>query len=129
MEQAICAFTALNLLVLGLSHIVAHRAWAEFFIWLHDQGRAGALANGFLSLFPGTIIVAFHSVWSGFGLWLTLLGWAWVVKGTITFLWPPWGLRSMARVTLQNSRMFIVPGVAFVVAGAGLLYLLWPLWP
>jgi len=129
MENAIRAFAALNLLVIGVSHIVQHRAWAEFFVWLHGLGRAGAFANAFLSLFPGTLIVAFHSVWSGGALLLTLLGWAWVAKGAIALLWPEWGLRSMARVQHANSRWFVVPGVGFVVIAAVLLYSLWPQWP
>jgi hypothetical protein len=33
-------------------------------------------AKGFLALWFGTIIVAFHNVWSGLAMVVTLLGWA-----------------------------------------------------
>lgn len=129
MEQAIRAFVALNLLVIGLSHIVQHRAWAEFFVWLHGLGRVGAFVNGLLSLFPGTLVVAFHGSWQWPGVLLTVLGWAWVLKGAVALLWPTWGLRSMARIQNADSRLFAVPGAVFVVVAAVLLGSLWPDWP
>lgn len=50
MEEAIRVFAAVNFLTMGLSHVFQHRAWAEFFVYLHQQGRPGAFANGFLTL-------------------------------------------------------------------------------
>ncbi len=128
MQQAIEVFAAINFLVIGLSHVFQHRAWAEFFILLHGQGRPGAFANGFLSLFTGTLIVAFHNVWSGIPVVLTLIGWAMVLKGAVVFIAPDWGLRSMALVRRENSRMFIVPGVILIVVAVVLGYSLWRTW-
>jgi hypothetical protein len=36
--------------VIGLSHILQPKAWVQFFILLHGNGRAGAFVDGFLSL-------------------------------------------------------------------------------
>ncbi len=36
----------------------------------------------------GTLIVAFHNVWSGFPMAVTLLGWSMVLKATVTFVSP-----------------------------------------
>lgn len=125
MEQAIQTFAAINFLVIGLSHVVAHRAWAEFFILLHRQGRPGAFANGFLSLLMGTLIVAFHNVWSGIPVVLTVLGWSFVLKAAVVFVVPDWGLRSIGRVRRENSRMFMIPGVILILGAAGLGYSVW----
>lgn len=125
MEQGIRAFVAVNFLVLGLSHVVQHRAWAEFFVYLHGLGRPGAFANGFLSLVTGTLIVAFHNVWSGFPMAVTLLGWSMVLKATVTFVLPEAGLRSMARVRPDNSRLFRIPGGIMIAVSAALTYSLW----
>lgn len=125
MEQAIQTFAAINFLVIGLSHVVAHRAWAEFFILLHRQGRPGAFANGFLSLLMGTLIVAFHNVWSGIPVVLTVLGWSFVLKAAVVFVVPDWGLRSIGRVRRENSRMFMVPGVILIIGAVALGYSVW----
>ena len=41
MEEGIRAFVAVNFFVMDLSHLVQHRAWAEFFAYLHGLGRPG----------------------------------------------------------------------------------------
>ena len=125
MEQAIQTFAAINFLVIGLSHVVQHRAWAEFFILLHRQGRPGAFANGLLSLLMGTLIVAFHNVWSGIPVVLTVLGWSFVLKAAVIFVVPDWGLRSIGRVRRDNSRMFMVPGVILIIVAVALGYSVW----
>ncbi len=128
MQQAIQAFVAINFLIIGLSHVFQHRAWAEFFMLLHRQGRPGAFANGFLSLITGSLIVAFHPVWSGIPVILTVLGWLFVLKAAVIFIAPNLGLRSMARVRPDNSRMFIIPGVLLIVVAVVLGYSLWSGW-
>ncbi len=125
MEQAIQTFAAINFFVIGLSHVVQHRAWAEFFILLHRQGRPGAFANGFLSLITGTLIVAFHNVWSGIPVVLTVLGWSFVLKAAVIFVVPDWGLRSIGRVRRDNSRMFMIPGVLLIIGAVALGYSVW----
>lgn len=122
MEEGIRVFAAVNFLTMGLSHVFQHRAWAEFFVYLHQQGRPGAFANGFLTLFTGSLIVAFHNVWGGLPTVLTVLGWLFVLKAAIIFLFPDVGLRSMTRIRPENSRVAIVPGVMFVVIGVALVY-------
>ena len=96
MERAVEVFAVIQLTVIGLSHIVFHRAWAEFFVWLTARGRAGAFANGFLSLTFGSIVVAFHQVWSGVPMVLTIVGVLNLVKAASCFLLPDTALRSMA---------------------------------
>jgi len=118
MQQAIKLFAVINFLILGLSHVFQHRAWTEFFVALHGLGRPGAFANGFLSLFAGALIVGFHNVWSGIPILLTVIGWSFVLKAAVVFLLPEWGLRSMGRVRVENSRVFIVPGVILILVAA-----------
>ncbi len=125
MHEAIELFAALNFLVIGLSHMVQHKAWGEFFEQLHRQGRPGAFANGFLSLFTGSLIAAFHNVWHGLPMVLTIIGWSMVVKGFLIFVFPTWGLHSMAIPQRKGTRVFIVPGILFIAVAALLLYSLW----
>ena len=122
MQEAIQLFAAINFLVIGLSHIFQHRAWAEFFERLHALGRPGAFANGLLSLYMGTLIVSFHNVWKWPAVILTAVGWSMVLKAAVVFLFPDVGLRSMARVQTKNSRQFMVPGALLVVLALFLGY-------
>ena len=71
MERAIEIFAVIHLGVMGLSHILAPKAWIEFFIRLREKGHPGVFAVGFMSLFFGSIIAAFHNVWSGLGSYST----------------------------------------------------------
>lgn len=113
-------FAVIHFTVMGLSHIVMRRVWAELFVILGRQGRAGAFAHGFLSLFFGSIVVAFHNVWSGLPAVLTVVGWAYLVKAALCFLAPGLQARSLARVSPARDWEFILPGAAYLIV-AGLL--------
>lgn len=120
MEQAAQIFAVVHLTVIGLSHALQPRAWVTFFLWLRGHGEAGVFATAFLSLGFGSLIVAFHNVWTGIPAVLTVLGWAQVVKALIYFVWPAYGLRKMKLVEYERARLFIPTGIALLVI-AGLL--------
>jgi hypothetical protein len=123
MERAIELFAAINFLVIGISHVVQPRAWAEFFGWLRGKGLAGSFVNGFLSLWFGSLIVGFHNVWTGIPAVLTCIGWAQVVKGTLAFVHPRLGLRSMAMLSPENAqRLLVAPGMLLAALGGLLVY-------
>ena len=122
MEAATELFTAVYLTVIGLSHALQPRAWVEFFIWLRGKGHLGAFVNGFLSLSFGSFIVAFHNVWTGLPIVLTLLGWAQVLKGLVNFVAPQVALRGMNRVTYERAWHFIAAGVVALILSAVLWY-------
>jgi len=122
MERGIEIFAAVNFFIMGLSHIVKHRAWAEFFVRLRDSGAAGGFANGFLNLFTGSLIVGFHNVWTGFPAVLTVIGWLSIVKSLLIFTVPGYETKTMRLVSVERSRMFIWPGIVLVLLSAGLIY-------
>jgi hypothetical protein len=115
MELAIEKMIALCLFIVGLSHVVQPRAWAEFFVWLRAKGDAGVFAVAFLHLPFGLLIVAFHNAWTGVPLIVTLLGWAWTIKGFLYFVFPAVGRWGLARVSLEKAWEFMVPGALFVI--------------
>jgi uncharacterized protein YjeT (DUF2065 family) len=110
--------TALGLVITGLSHIAAPRAWARFFIDMREKGETGGFLNAYVHIPLGLLIVAFHPVWSGPGLVVTLIGWALTLKGTLYFLWPALALRSMAHISEENAGRFRVAGVVALLLGA-----------
>ena len=52
--------------VLGFSHILQPKAWAEFFILLRGKEEAGVFIGGFLNLPLAGIIIGFHNVGLGY---------------------------------------------------------------
>jgi hypothetical protein len=123
MERATEIFAAVQCTVVGLSHIAQPRAWVEFFVWLRGKGHAGVFANGFLSLWFGSIIVAFHNVWVGLPTVLTVLGWAQVLKGLVSFVLPQVSMRGLARVSPERAWEFVVAGVVLLAVSAVLWYI------
>ena len=114
MAESIAIFATINFAVIGLSHIWQVQGWRDFFQQLHSMGRAGAFANGMITLLMGSLIVSFHNVWTGIPIILTLIGWGYVLKATIVFVNPEWALRSMKSV--ENA-----PQIKFRIAGIGLM--------
>ena len=117
MERSIEVLAVILSGVLGLSHILQHKAWAEFFILLRGKGEAGAFVDGFLNLAVAGAIIGFHNVWSGIPAVLTLVGWCLLIKSLIRFCAPKLALRMMSRVSMERSWEFQVAGAALVVLG------------
>ena len=70
----------------------------------------------------GSIVAAFHQVWSGIPLLLSLLGWAQVLKALVYFCFPRYGLNKLRWVSLERSQMFIYAGVALLGLASVLTY-------
>ena len=120
MERSVEILAVVLFGVVGLSHILQPRAWAEFFILLRSKGEAGAFVDGFLNLPLGGFIIGFHNTWSGIPAVLTLVGWCLLIKSLIRFCAPRLGLKMIARVSVERSWEFQAAGVGLVVF-AGLL--------
>ena len=112
MQQATQVFAAISFLVIGLSHLGQPKFWVAFYQALAARGTPGVFLEGFLLLNFGAIIVAFHNVWDGPDLLLTLIGWSQVLKGAGRFLAPQVGLRVMQRASPERAWHFQVGGVA-----------------
>lgn len=122
MERSVEVFAVIHFAITGLSHALRPRAWAEFIIWLHSRGHAGVFVHGFISLGFGSVIVAFHNVWSGLPAVLTVVGYMYLVKASLCFLLPETQMRTLGRVSVERAWEFRIPGVVYVALGALLAY-------
>lgn len=125
MERAIQIYAIINFAIIGISHALQPRVWVDFFAFLRERGEAGVFAVAFLSLSFGSIIVAFHNVWSGIPLVLTLIGWAQVIKALIYFAFPAVGLRKVQTISPERAKVFVLPGILFLILAALLGYHVW----
>jgi len=120
MERSVEVLAIIFFGIIGLSHIMQPKCWAEFFILLRGKGEAGVFVDGFLNLQIAGIIIGFHNVWSGIPAVLTLVGWCLLIKSLLRFCLPKLGLMLMTRVSVQRSWEFQVAGAGLLVL-AGLL--------
>jgi uncharacterized protein YjeT (DUF2065 family) len=110
MEAGIERLAALAFLVNGLSQLAAPGAWARLFIAMRERGDIGGLLNAYLHFPIGIMILAFHWVWNGPGLIVTLIGCALTFKGVLYLTWPRLALRSLAHVSDERAGEFRSPG-------------------
>jgi hypothetical protein len=121
LTRAVEIYAAVHFTVMGLSHVLQPAVWVQFFMLLRAQGHVGVFANSFLSLMFGSIIVAFHDVWTGSGVILTLIGWAQIAKALIGFCFPALAMLSLNRVSPERAWEFQVPGAIFLILAAWLI--------
>ena len=119
-ETQIEKLVAISFLVIGLSHIFQPRAWVRFFVMLREKGEVGGLLNGLLHFPLGAVIVAFHNVWHGIPLIVTIIGWGLVIKSSLYLFYPKHAQRMLATVKEERAYGFVIAGF-FSVGLSGLI--------
>jgi hypothetical protein len=122
METSVEKLTALFFLVTGLSHIFQPRVWVNFFIMLRGKGEVGSFLNGLVHLPLGAFILAFHNVWHGIPMIVTIIGCGLVVKSTLYFVFPRFGLRMLGTISMERWWHFVVAGVMSVAVAGLIMY-------
>ena len=120
---AVERLVALSLAVTGLSHLAAPQAWASLFARLRTQGSAGGLINAYINFPLGALVLAFHPVWSGPGLLVTLLGLGWTTKSAAYFIRPQLAERGLAAVEGDRAWRLQAAGAAMVALAAVVAWL------
>jgi hypothetical protein len=110
-ERAVEGFVAVCLFGVGLSHLLQPLAWVEFFVWLRGHGRCAVFLDGLLTLNFGALVVAFHNVWAGPPVVVTMIGRALLLKALVRLGAPGVGLRVYERIAPERAWQFRVAGV------------------
>lgn len=106
------------LIALGLSQLYATQYWQSYYDFLSNLGRAGVRLNGMVSLAVGGAIVAFHNVWAGPPLLLTLIGWLLLVESILCLAVPSAGLTGLSEMDVgTRARIVKGTGVALIIVG------------
>lgn len=112
----------LILLAFGVSLLLRADDWAAWMQTLEQRGRAMSLTIGSITLVFGAFIVAFHSIWHGIPLILTIIGWIAVLEGVVYLLFPQ-TFPLVLRAYLKCSRVALrISGALSIALGLALLY-------
>ena len=118
METGLQVAVSIQCSVFGVAHLLRPGVLIQFYGVLASKGEAGVVFIALLSLLSGSVIVAFHNVWTGLPIVLTLVGWSQLLKGTSYLLFPSLGLRFISRVTPDRQNAFRLPGIPLLVVAA-----------
>jgi len=92
------------------SHYSNHAPGLNSLSCLREKGsRQSSLWPAAFSV--GVIIVAFHNVWHGLPIVVTIMGWGFLLKSILYLTYPTHGMRMLARVSVERSWEFVVAGV------------------
>lgn len=114
-------FVAINVFIIGLSHLIQPRIWIEFFEYLHSKGNVGNIFNAMISLGMGSIVLSFHFIWTWPMILVTLYGLLLTLKGFIYLIAPSVGLKSIGSIN-QSSKKFRWVGLVMIILSLMLGY-------
>ncbi|AXT18485.1 hypothetical protein D7030_07465 [Flavobacteriaceae bacterium AU392] len=120
--QSIELFVAINLSIIGLSHFLQPKIWVDFFTYLHSKQNVGNIINALIALGMGSIILAFHFIWSWPRILITLYGLSQVVKALLYLTFPSVGIKSMSRVTMEKAHKFKWAGLLMFLLSSSIFY-------
>lgn len=122
MAQAVQYMAGISFLVLGLSVLLRADDWTGWMRSLEQRGRGTFLSLGCITLMTGSFIVAFHPVWQGIPMILTIIGWIAVAEGAVYLLFPQ-AMPVVLRAYLKCPKMFLrIGGVITIAIALCLLY-------
>lgn len=106
------------LIALGISQLYATHYWQSYYAFLSARGQNGVRLNGMISLVTGGTIVAFHNVWAGPPLLLTLIGWLLLVESALCLTIPNAGLAGLTEMGSDNRERIVKgTGVILIIVG------------
>lgn len=113
-------YTAVLLLITGVSHLTAPREWVAFFKDLLARPWGG-LALGLLYLIPSLPLLLVHNTWTLTpAVVVTILAWGWTIKGSLYLVWPAIPIK-VARPHLDRPERFRIAGAAIILLGGAIL--------
>lgn len=108
---------AVCLIATGVSHVVAHGAWATLFRRWSEGGESGALINGLLHAGVGGLFLVSHPVFTGYASVLTYWAALVLTKGLVCLVAPGIGLRSLRALTPERAGRLRWVGMPMVALG------------
>jgi hypothetical protein len=113
--------TGICYLIIGISFILRTDDWRAWVEHLQKDPRVKSLILGAINLLIGAFVLAFHWIWSGVGMIVTILGCIGILKGAVYVLCPGWLGTKLGWFAVRAQPWFKICGL--IMAGLALLLL------
>jgi len=122
MEEAIAKIFSVGLLIVGLSHLLQAKRWANY-LFDFVNSKSAPFIIGMLTLPVGLLIVVGHNKWAfEIPVIITFYGWGMVVKSSIYLLFPQIMVKVVPRTEDSLRRTSIFAGAMMTILGALLVF-------
>jgi len=125
MAYSIELMTGICFLMLGLSLLIRFPDWVDLLVDIQKKGRTASLSYGMLNLLLGSFVVAFHWVWDGIAMLVTIIGLIMLLKGFVYMLFPGYLPAKFAMIIPRYNNLIRVAAVLMAIIGGVLLYDCW----
>ena len=123
--KIIRAVVAPAFLLIGLSHLVQPQLWVRFFKVVRQTGVSAAIIPMY-TLPIALVLVVGHNVWTwDWPLFLTVAGWAMLIKCALYLLVPGLTDRMLDKKIVKSGRSYQVAGAMMAFLGGVLTWQVW----
>ena len=122
MEYSIELMTAICFAVLGLSMLFLTADWLAWIKHLQAQGRNTSLVLGSVNLLLGSFIVAFHWVWEGIALIVTVFGILFLFRSIVLLFCPGFLPMMLEKLMPRFNGLVKASGLIIAAIAAALFY-------
>ena len=125
MEQSVEIMAGIGFLILGVSILLRPASWAEWVAGIGRRGHSAILTLGGVNILLGPFILAFHWVWSGVAMVLTIVGILLTFRGFLCLLFPDFVKSMIERMTPHLTPLLRFGGLVTMLIGLAALYPVW----
>lgn len=104
-----------------ISYMLHPGLWHMWLSRIEQDGRLSSLRIGGLNLMIGSFIVAFHPIWTGIPVILSVIGAIALAKGIIYLLFPQWLPAKLSYVVQRPGSLLRITGLFLAIFGFLLL--------
>ncbi len=122
MEQSIELMAGICFLVMGLSMLLRTSDWMDWITHLQAQGRNTSLVLGSVNLLLGAFIVAFHWVWEGIALIVTLFGVLFLFRSVVLLSCPGFLPGWLQKMAPNMGKIVKLSGLVIAAVAVSLFY-------
>lgn len=117
MEHAVALMVAFLSFTTGLSIFMRQSYWLKWIKNLKQEGDNFAIWVGYILIFMGSFIVAFHWKWDVIGIAVTLLGMSALIKGIVYMLFPEKMKKLVILYVPRSKKLLPVSGTIMLLIG------------
>lgn len=125
MQQGVELMTGGVLFLLGLSFVKSTASWVGWFDDVRTDETYRSIPIGCFTLLISSFIVAFHPVWNGFFMLVTLFGVLGIIEGAMYLLFPNVLKSILGYLAAGIETAINLWGCLFSLLGLTILFKLW----